>query len=508
MTSRNFLMLLFTAFLLTNCTKINTPVVPERSGEKEFIEFSIRNDLNSAFLSSTIMADLQGDQIRISVPEEVSANALIASFTFKGIGVFVNGIRQESGVTQNDFTQDLVYVIRAANGTEKSYSVSVTLVPEVREAIPHIYITTDGGAPIDSKKDYVAATVRIDGSGAYDDYEGRTSVRGRGNSTWHNYPKKPYRLKLDTKASLLGLSAEKDWVLLANYLDESLMCNAVAMKAGRLLGMPFTHHMIPVDVTLNGVYIGNYMFTEHKEVETNRIDVGEGGVLLELDTYFDEDYKFVSSRYQLPVMIQHPDLGKMPAADATAQLNQIKNDFDILEDAIFDPAFPGNNYLDYFDAEAFINYMIVYELTLNTEINHPKSTYLYKKAGEKYRMGPIWDFDWGFGYPFNNKHFTVYNTPLFWNDGSKGSVFFSRLMEDPAMKSLFKQKWNAFKADSYQKLIKYTDDYANAIRDSHARDYSVWKQGWASGNIDYELSRMKTWLHGRLRYVDTQIADW
>lgn len=56
----------------------------------------------------------------------------------------------------------------------------------------------------------------------------------------HGIPKKPYRLKLDKKTSILGLPEAKNRVLLANFQDYTLMTNAVAMKIGQLLGLPFT----------------------------------------------------------------------------------------------------------------------------------------------------------------------------------------------------------------------------------------------------------------------------
>ena len=44
-------------------------------------------------------------------------------------------------------------------------------------------------------------------------------IRGRGNSTWSYFPKKPYRIKLDEKSEVLGLKSDKDWIVLANYND-------------------------------------------------------------------------------------------------------------------------------------------------------------------------------------------------------------------------------------------------------------------------------------------------
>ena len=173
--------------------------------------------------------------------------------------------------------------------------------------LPLIDIKTSGGAPINSKVTYLQATISIKGQGKYSDYKGTAQIRGRGNTTW-TYPKKPYRFKLDNKDSLFGLAAEKDWVLLANYLDGMHILNAIAMKIGKLLNMPYTNNIIPVELTLNGSYQGTYMFTEQIEVKTNRVNVGNDGLLLLLDTNFDEIWKFKSAAYQLPVMIKHPEL--------------------------------------------------------------------------------------------------------------------------------------------------------------------------------------------------------
>lgn len=283
---------------------------------------------------------------------------LIPTFETAATKVLVNGVPLESGKNSIDFSEPVTFTLISEFGSQKEYVVNI----EWNTGLPHLFIITENNAPVNSKDDYVQATIKLDGADIYEDYEGTTRIRGRGNSTW-GMPKKPYRLKLDNKASLLGLSAEKDWILLANYLDGTLMLNAVASKTAQLLEMPYTNTMIPVDVTLNGEYMGNYMFTEHKEVEKNRIDVTNGGILLELDTYFDEAWQFKSEHYELPVMIQYPELEDYLFEEATIERDRIMADFQILEDAVFDESFPNNNYLDYIDANALVNYLIVYNLT-------------------------------------------------------------------------------------------------------------------------------------------------
>src|SRR5690606_19887681 len=271
-----------------------------------------------------------------------------------------------------------------------------------------------------------------------------------------------------------------------------------------LLEMPYTNTMIPVDVTLNGEYIGNYMFTEHKEVEKNRIDVTDGGVLLELDIYYDEPWKFRSAHYDLPVMIAYPELEDYPMDEAISEQEKIMADFQELEDAIFDDSFPNNNYLDYMDADALVNYLIVYNLTRNAEINHPKSTYIHKQKEGKYMMGPIWDFDWAFDYNGTDTYFQSATGPLLGSSGI-GGQFFSQFLKDPEIQEAYRQKWTSFKADKLPELLAYIDEYANLIKISHGKDYQIWQRG--SGNFTEEVQKLRTWVADRATYIDGYITD-
>lgn len=282
---KSLILILSVLFFYTSCSDSTTDIdidpMPDTDPEEVLSETSnllsfIIEANNKEYLDEDVVGVIEDDEIQLTLSEKVETAKLIATFTHNGKVVLVGSITQESGVTANDFSELLVYIVEAENKERKQYVVKVDWIREKKAQIPHLYIDTDGGTPIVEKRVYINANLRIDGGDKYEDFEARGAIRGRGNSTW-GMPKKPYRFKLDEAASLLGLAAEKNWVLLQNYIDPSLMCNAVAMKTGQLLEMPFTHNMIPVDVTLNGKYIGNYTFTEHKEVAENRINVGEDG---------------------------------------------------------------------------------------------------------------------------------------------------------------------------------------------------------------------------------------
>ena len=122
--------------------------------------------------------------------------------------------------------------------------------------VAQINITTENAAPVNSKETYVNCSITVKSDNKDWNYSGNGKIRGRGNSSWLWYPKKPYRIKLNDKAEMLGLKSEKDWVLLANYRDPTHLMNTFVFTTGQGLGMPFTNHVRYAEVTLNGDYIG------------------------------------------------------------------------------------------------------------------------------------------------------------------------------------------------------------------------------------------------------------
>lgn len=99
-------------------------------------------------------------------------------------------------------------------------------------------------------------------------------VRGRGNVTWTT-DKKPYKLKLDKKADLLGMGKNKHWALLANRFDGSMLRNRLVSYIGTRLGLDYTPKMLPVDLVINGEYAGSYFLSETVRIGSSRVDIDE-----------------------------------------------------------------------------------------------------------------------------------------------------------------------------------------------------------------------------------------
>lgn len=447
---------------------------------------------NNPHLSEDIVFDIT-DEIISGELKNYFFNS-IPTFSTNAQTVEIDNTKQVSASTAVDFRKEITYTLKSNSGNTKEYILNITW----DDALAHIYFDTDGSAPIISKDDYLFGNLRIDGQSKYDDLtilNSVTRIKGRGNSTW-NWPKKPYKIKLDSKESLLGLLPEKDWVLLADYQDGPHLLSAAAFKIGRMLEMPFTNTIIPVELTINGEYLGVYGLTEQIEIKTNRVNVGKDGLLLELEQYFDEEWQFRSAAYNLPVMVKDPGL------DTQAELDLIKSDFESFEALVVSNEFPNNNYLDYIDDVSIAKYLIVYMLTANEEINHPKSTYMHKTATGKYAMGPIWDFDWAYGFEGTNFHFSNPNKALFWTGTGSGTQFFSRLMlTDPKIKSLIKEYWLDFTTNHLGDLMNYIDEHAFVIAGAKARNLKLWNNGLVTDEL-----AMKQWIQDRVSYMNTFFA--
>ena len=188
---------------------------------------------------------------------------------------------------------------------------------EGSELLPKVHINTPGGVEITSKEIWTkGCEITIVDENGDVSLDATTSLRGRGNSTWL-YPKKPYAIKLDSKATVLGMPKHKRWVLLANWMDRTLMRNAVSFEMARQI-MDWAPRGKFVELFLNGEYQGNYYLCEQIKIDKNRVNIKEfdddatdgesGGYLLEFDTnYKGEINYFMTSSYEYPVTIKDPD---------------------------------------------------------------------------------------------------------------------------------------------------------------------------------------------------------
>lgn len=383
---------------------------------------------------------------------------------------------------------------------------------------------------------YEDATIKIDGAGVYPDME-ETAVRikGRGNSSWtQSYSSKnPYRLKFEEKQKPLGMTKGKSWILLANKQSGSLTTNAVAMKIADMVESRGCNHIVPVELYVNNQYRGSYNFTEKVGFANNSIDLYDetNAVLLELDKYYDEPFRFRDATYNLYVNIQEPDLteaiedGFMTKEEANEYAAEIKKAFDNFTlDVKNTPRYAA------LDVDAFVRAMLVNDLVRNEECKHPKSWFLYNpdytNPDSLWTFGPVWDFDWSYGYEGTNTYF-IRNAEidLFSSMTSSdiGYPFFRQLLRgSDVVKKAYYKLWTQFLASGkLDELIEYCDEYYQYARPSleHNHDgvdnsveyygYTYTQTGWGDGQQYATVtSNAKNWLTKRANYIYTHLEEY
>lgn len=215
-------------------------------------------DNEGAILDDIIQPQMGDHSVTFISPLYLDSSNLVATFATDGGKVYVGDVEQVSGQTPNDFSTPVIYRIISEAGHISEWEVTLS-----NTGLPIVVINTPNRKMIPSKhEDWMENTqLTIYNPDLTIDYQESISIRGRGNSTW-NFPKKPYALKLDEKASILGMPKHKRWVLLANWLDRTMMRNSAAFYISEQTDLAWTPRGEFVEVVLNGRHKGNYYLCE------------------------------------------------------------------------------------------------------------------------------------------------------------------------------------------------------------------------------------------------------
>ncbi len=375
-----------------------------------------------------------------------------------------------------------------------------------------LHITTQEGRPVDSKEEYVPCLIQVDTRGQYPPQAVEGGIRGRGNSTWLWYPKKPYRLKFNESQKLLGISKNKDWVLLANYRDVSLSMNAFCSLAARHLGIPFTTPVRFAEVFLNGEYVGIYQVAEQVEAGGNRVDVeSEKGLLLSLDV--DDGpaqspaatNNFWSAVFNMPVCVKYP---KDPSAE---QLAQVREDFAVLEQTIAQHDFEAAQSI--MDVKSYAAMLQLQEFAYNVELLAPRSVYVFRDSTGRWGMGPAWDWDAGFDFQWSDMYtghtyFASHEKTMLgsnpYESGSPGG-FFTGLFGSAEFTRLYKEQWARAQDSLLLGPWAETQQFLDEMGKNGALDREA--ECWPIAGFDHasERRKMDNWLTQRVRFMNSVV---
>lgn len=484
-----------------------------------------------------------------------------------GTTVKIDGMEQTSGVSEVDFSKPVLYTL--SNGEEtRTFTIVVT-----NSGLPVVVLTQSGGGSesweeaginVRSKDAEWVKTDKMavyNADGSVDMKEAPCGIRLRGNST-QKFPKKPFAIKLVSKASVLGMPKHKRWVLLANWMDRTMLRNAVAFEVAHQTenayadGLGWNPHGYSVEVVMDGRHVGNYYLCEQIKIDGDRVDIkdciediiGDGnanptmadcGYLLEFDDNYDEVDKFRTAR-GLPCMFK--DEVSQYSSDI---FNQVKARIEAVE-ANLEAGNYETAYND-LDINSVIDYFFIQELTFNDEYKHPKSVYMLIDGDGKLTAGPVWDFDWqtfinydkvqamnskyGGTYSCRNTNEWLYGAsklaeyhgiPGIWGDydyvNDQPYMWYPLLFKDTNFRAKVQERWGVI----YPQLLSVVaqiDEFAALNKVSEQFNYAMWPlvglknsvgsafNGDEDMSFDEAIATMKQAYTERLEWMNSSITS-
>ena len=304
-------------------------------------------------------------------------------------------------------------------------------------------------------------------------------IKARGNWTRIGFAKKPFKLKLGKKQSLLGMTKSKHYAILAHADDTwGYLRNFTGFELGHRIGLPWTPSQQPVEVVINGDYRGLYFLTESIRVGDDRVPVTElddnvsdpglvsGGYLVELDNYDEENQIRMDERSCIPG--QYTDRLRVtwdtPEEYSDLQKRFITDQFTEINNAVGDNDDRLWSYLDLDDAA---RYYIVEEMISHVEAYHG-STYLFRDRGEgqKWHFSPLWDCGNAFNGPTDG---------YFYDHSPYGNTWIPSMRRNATFNDRVTSTWLWFMQNRYDGLTDAIDSYVDAIREAAKADRRRWK---------------------------------
>jgi len=330
---------------------------------------------------------------------------------------------------------------------------------------------------------------------------GTVEIKGRGNSTWREYAKKPYQIKFSKKTSVLGMPAAKKWILLANASDDSMIRTRLVYDAAEQMDFPFVTEYQYVDLWIDGQYLGVYLLGEKAEIGKGRLNLQDpAGAMFELDNGFatDEDHYFFEGRlnsyFALKEIVEEDDEHIQQA------MTNFQTAMTRLTTALTSQGWENlslSQLNEMIDVDSLARYYLMNEYVLNGESFFTSFFWYQDGASDVLHVGPLWDFDTCMGN--KNEKVTDYNA-------SSTSVLMKKMLNIPAFYQRVQELYARYKP-VLTGMAGQVDGLRDEIGVSADLNYLRWSTLGAANpkpggtpfapTYDEALSRVRTWLTGR-----------
>lgn len=504
---------------------------------KSFIIIQLRDEIlyNQAKIESVFESALA--TIQDALPKTIISDFTLPSFNINDVRVRLS-VSENYKIVNNRFiytfpseqTSFNIYAKVTHQNQSRTYQIPISMTAyDGLPKIPEIHITTQNNAQITSNEDYVSGRLTLK---TFDSNNIELSpianasmqIRLRGNSTLF-MPKKPYKIKFTTKTALLSEYAQKDWVLLANFTDQTLIRNYLAYNLGNDIGMEFSPMAKFVDVYINGQYQGNYLLSDQVEVSPNRVNVEEGsssldtGYLVELDMRileYEKKHLYISDNYfkinEVPFVIKSPN-----QYDSNYSIYQKYFIEDYLK-TFYDTLKNKNDYSHLIDDSTFIDWFIVEEVFKNVDSGY-SSVFMYKDKNGLLKMGPVWDFDLSTGNQGHEKDPNMRGPEGWYTSLDYKNIFYYYLMQYPSFRQKLKIRWNEIYELHLITLLDKIYQASDSITRSRYDNFVLWdiigkNNDWYTApevlNIttyEGQVQFLYSYLNERLNWLNEEINN-
>ncbi|MCI8987382.1 MAG: hypothetical protein HFI60_15805 [Lachnospiraceae bacterium] len=425
------------------------------------------------------------------------------------------------------------------------------------EHIPAVFIETESGISdqINSDKNIKEpGTIKVlEPDGSFSLEHSLEYIKGRGNTSYTEFDKKPYQIKLTQDAPFLDMEPGKKWVFVSNSADSSLIRNALSRSLAGHLNLPQSEEGTFVDLYVNKEYVGNYYVVEKIEIQENRLLLSDlqkatehenetedlstyetawtdttkakqipndpeditGGYLIERDfdnrflkeVEINESY-FITEAKECFIV-------RDPEYTSEAQIAYIDSYVQSVENAILSAdgidGTTGKSYRDLIDVDSFVCKYLLEEVTANYD-GGVASSYFYKDSdtidGRLY-AGPVWDYDvsWGNSPAYLGQISTSPERLSRLASHSDSSVWFQNLYHKPEVYekivSCYAQEISPYLTLLADEILPMLDEITAA---SAAMDQVRWEDQYArngySGDRSEQITFITDYIKARKDFLD------
>ncbi len=269
--------------------------------------------------------------------------------------------------------------------------------------IATIYISTESGSmdQIHADKSHKEqAEISVYTADGLLDYHGDNTdqIRGRGNSTWEKYDKKPYNLYLQRSFGLLNMPAAKKWVLLANAVDETNLRNRIIYDVANEMNIRGPQSKY-IDLYINGEYYGLYLLCEKLENVAAQCLPNEACTFFCLNNRLpklDDPNKaiFVEEQQLYAEIVS-------PSEYTEDEAVRLRSFLSLVEETVSTDAWK-----DHIDIYSFARKYLIDEVFTNMDGGLASEYLFWDHSSNKLFAGPCWDYDASIGNIRWNKWIT------------------------------------------------------------------------------------------------------